>query len=143
MATNKANKVMNGTYGKIWVNGELWAEISAFESSINFEYEDVNFCDDLGTHKKMMGWEGEGSLTIKKVNSRSARLIGEQAKTGIVPEVTIIGKLSDPDAHGAERISISNVTFNEFSLMTFEMKNLAEEEMSFNFGDYDFIDLVQ
>jgi len=63
-------------------------------------------------------------------------------KNGVVPDINIVGKLADPDAYGAERVAINEVTFNEFTLMQFEQKTVLTEELPFNFADYDLVDLI-
>ena len=142
MAELKANKQINGTFGSVWVNNEKWLDVDSFEAKVALNFEDVNMSGDLGTYKKMTGWSGEGTLTVKKVYSRGASLMGEATKTGIVPDITIVGKLDDPDAYGAERVSINNVTINEFTLLAFEQKTLATEELPFNFASFDYIDQI-
>lgn len=142
MAKIRANKQINGTFGSVWLNNEKLLDVESFEAKANIDYEDVNMAEDLATHKKMTGWNGEGSLTVKKVYSRGIALMGEMLKSGIVPEATIVGKLADPDAFGAERVSLSEVTFNEFTLLAFEQKTLATEELPFNFADYEIIDSI-
>lgn len=143
MPKTKSNKQINGTFGSVWVNGEKWLDVDSFEAKVTIDYEDVNMAGDLATHKKMIGWTGEGSITVKKVYSRGASLMAHAAKTGIMPDINIVGKLADPDAYGAERVDIREVTFNEFTLMAFEQKTPATEELPFNFGDYEVIDLIR
>jgi hypothetical protein len=139
----QSNQVMNGTFGSVWVEGELWLDTEAFECKVTVNYEDVNMSGDLGTHKKMTGWSGEGNLTVKKVYSRGANLLANSIKQGKQPFFSLVGKLADPDALGAERIAVKEVTFNEFMLMKFEQKTLGTEELPFNFADYDLINLVK
>jgi hypothetical protein len=143
--TKKAtsNRRFNGTYGNIWVNGELFADVDSFEAKVKIDFEDVNEAGDLSTHKFMTGWSGDGSMTLRKIFSRGSIMIGKSLKEGICPVFTIVSKLADPNAYGAERISIKEVTFNEFTLMKFEQKTPLSEELSFNFADYDLIDLVE
>lgn len=138
----RANRQINGTFGALWVNNEKWMDIESFEAKVAIDYEDVNLAENLATHKKMTGWSGEGTITVKKVYSRGAGLMAQGVKTGNLPEVNFVGKLADPDAFGAERISIGDVTFNEFTLMAFEQKTLATEELPFNFSEYEMIDLI-
>lgn len=142
MTKLRGNKQINGTFGAVWVNGEKWMDIESFEAKVALNFEDVNMAEDLATHKKLTGWAGEGSMTVKKVYSRGANLMAVATKNGVVPEVSIVGKLADPDAFGAERVAINEVTFNEFTLLAFEQKTLATEELPFNFADYDPIDLI-
>jgi hypothetical protein len=138
----KANQVMNGTYGTVWVNGELWAEVDAFEAKVTVSYEDVNFANHPGTFKKPTGWTGEGSMTIKKIYSRVQRAMAANVKKGIYPRFEIVGKVGDPDAIGAERAAIRDVTINEFMLLKFEQKALGSEEVPFAFSDYEMIDTI-
>lgn len=142
MSKFKSNKQINGTFGSVWVNNEKWLDVESFEAKVTVNYEDVNMAEDLATHKKMTGWAGEGSMTVKKVYSRGANLLANAVKNGVTPEINIVGKLADPDAFGSERVAINEVTFNEFMLMKFEQKTLGTEELPFNFADYDPIDLI-
>lgn len=142
MAKIPSNRQINGTFGAVWVNGEKWMDVESFEARVTANYEDVNMAEDLATHKKMTGWAGEGTLTVKKVYSRGAALLGDAVKNGVVPDINIVGKLADPDAYGAERVAINEVTFNEFTLMQFEQKTVLTEELPFNFADYDLVDLI-
>lgn len=142
MAKIPSNKQINGTFGSVWVNNEKWLDVDAFEAKVTINYEDVNMAEDLATHKKMTGWAGEGSMTVKKVYSRGANLLAQAVKRGVVPNINIVGKLADPDAFGSERVAINQVTFNEFMLLKFEQKTLGTEEMPFNFADYDLVDSI-
>lgn len=142
MAKIKQTRQMNGTFGSLWVNGDKWMDIESFEAKVNVDFEDVNMAEDLATHKKMLGWNGEGSLTVKKVYSRGASIMSEAVKSGVMPDIEMIGKLADPDAFGSERVSLSEITFNDFTLLKFEQKTRMTEELSFNFASYDLIDYV-
>ncbi|CAM5212240.1 Terminase OS=Lysinibacillus sphaericus OX=1421 GN=LS41612_21125 PE=4 SV=1 [Lysinibacillus sphaericus] len=142
MGKLKPNKLINGTFGSVWVNNEKWLDVEEFEAKVTIDYEDVNMAEDLATHKKMTGWSGEGTLKVKKVYSRGANLLAKAVKEGVVPDVNLVGKLADTDAFGSERIAINEVTFNEFMLMQFAQKTIGTEELPFNFADYDPIDLI-
>lgn len=130
---------INGTYGSIWVDNELWAETDSFTATVNIDYEDVNIAGSLATHKKQTGWNGTGSMTIKKVNSRVATKVANNVKNGTVPRMKIVGKLADPDALGTERVALYDVTFDSFILMNFEQKTVMTQDVAFAFSDYDLI----
>lgn len=138
----KASNVINGTYGRVWVDGELWAEVDSFEAKVTVTYEDVNFAGDGATHKKGTGWTGEGSMTIKKIYSRVQRAMADNVRKGMYPRLEIVGKVQDPDAFGAERVALHDVTVNEFMLMKFEQKTIGNEEIPFAFSDYEMIDTI-
>lgn len=134
---------INGTYGSIWVDNELWAETDSFTATVNIDYEDVNIAGSLATHKKQTGWNGTGSMTIKKVNSRVATKVANNVKNGTVPRMKIVGKLADPDALGTERVALYDVTFDSFILMNFEQKTVMTQDVAFAFSDYDLIATIQ
>lgn len=142
MGKLKSNRVINGTYGSVWVNNEKWLDVEEFEAKVTIDYEDVNMAEDLATHKKMVGWTGEGNLKVKKVYSRGANLLAEAVKKGSIPDINMVGKLADPDAFGTERIAINEVTFSEFMLLQFAQKTIGSEELPFSFADYDLIDSI-
>ena len=138
-----AKNIINGTYGCLWVDNELWVEVDAFEAIVNVDYEDVNIAGNQGTFKKQTGWNGTGSLTVKKVNSRITNKMSKGIKKGETPRMKLIGKLSDPDALGSERIALYDVTFDAFTLMKFEQKTLGSNDVSFAFSDYEPIDTIE
>lgn len=138
-----AERSINGTYGRVWVDGELWAEVETFEATATPEYEDVNQPGSGATYRKLLGWNGEGSMTIRKVFSRVQRKMANSIKNGITPRAQIVGKLEDPDSYGRETAVLNDVTFNQFDIMRFEQKTVVREDLSFNFSDYDLPDLIE
>ncbi len=139
---NESKRVINGTFGYVWVDNEIWLEVESFEAIVNVDYEDQHMAGSLATHKRQIGWNGTGSMTIKKVRSRMASKLAQGIKSGRLPRVKIVGKLADPDALGAERVAIYDVTFDSLTLMKFEQKTLLKEDVSFAFSNYDPIDLI-
>lgn len=138
----RPEQVINGTWGEVWIDGDYMAEIKGFEAKIAIEYEGIDRPRRLGKARKMLGWEGEGSITFHKVTSRFIKLIAEKLKEGKQVSATIISKLDDPDSLGAERIAVKNATFNDLTLANWEAKTAGEGETAFNYDDYDFLDLI-
>ena len=141
--TLKANRIINGTHGSIWVNNEKWLDLESLELKITLEYEDVYVSEELGKQRKFMGWNGEGSIVTKKVYSRGINLLAEAVKTGKMPDVTITSKLADPDSYGTERVTVSKVTFNDFILSKIEQRTLQNEELGFEFADFNILQAIQ
>ncbi|MER2039717.1 MAG: phage tail tube protein [Solibacillus sp.] len=140
--TLKANRVINGTHGAVWVNGEKWLDLESLELKVTLEYEDVYVAENTGKQRKFMGWVGAGNITTKKVYSRGSNLLAKAVKSGKMPVVTITTKLADPDAYGTERTTVSDVTFDEFLLMKIEQRTLLQEELPFEFGDFDILESI-
>ena len=138
----RGNEVINGTFGEVWVDGSYMAEVTGLEASISIDYEDINVPRKLSTAKKMLGYAGEGTLTFHKVSSRFIKLLSDDLKAGKQTAVTIISKLDDPDAQGAERVALKNVTFEGLNLANWEAKAAGEDEISFAFEEWEMLDLI-
>lgn len=138
----KANEVINGTWGEVWINDELVDEIKAFQAKYEFDKEEVNIAGDMFTHYKVIGYNGSGSMTLNKTNSRMIKMLIEYVKEGLEPEITIVGKLADPGNEGSERISLSEVSFDDLTLFDFEVKALGEVECPFTFTECSVLDSI-
>lgn len=138
----KANEVMNGSFGTVWINGNKAANIKKFEAKLTLNYESVDIAEDPGEHQKFMGYSGSGTMTFHKVDSSITSLLYKEIKKGSIPEIMIVGKLEDPSGYGAERIQFNEVTIDEVTLLNFEQKALMEEEVPFKFADFEPLDLI-
>ena len=127
---------------EVWINDELVDEIKAFQAKYEFDKEDVNMAGDMFTHKKVIGYNGTGTKTLKKTNTRIVKLLIDYIKEGLEPEITIVGKLADPGNGGAERVSLTEVSFDDLTLFDFEVKTLGETECPFTFTKCVALDLI-
>lgn len=138
----RAKQVINGSYGEAWVDSDYMADVTGVEAVIDFDYEDINRPRKLSTAKKLIGWNGSGSLKFNKTNSRFIRLVGDNLREGRQTEVDIITKLDDPDSLGAERVVLKNVVFENLTLANWEAKTGGESEAPFFFDDWEPLDLI-
>lgn len=138
-----AKRVINGTFGTVWLNGVRVAECYKCSAKETYTREEVAMCGSLKSGKKLTKVEGTGSIGLYKVNSRMALIIGEKVKNGEDPHFTLISKLADPDAYGAERISFMGVTFDDLTLVDWEAGVLGKVEAPFSFEDYELLDKIE
>ncbi|MBU5464970.1 phage tail tube protein [Anaerotignum sp. MSJ-24] len=138
----KTNQIIRGTYGRVWIDGELFANVKSFEAKLTLNYEEVDLSNDLGKHQRYMGFTGEGTMTLHKVNSKIFAKVAKAIKSGEMPEISVVGKLEDPTALGAERVSFTEVTIDEVMALKFENATIGEEEVPFKFADYEPLDLI-
>lgn len=136
------NKIINGTFGKAWLDGDMMAEVFGVQAKIEITKEEIPIGGSLTPGEKMMGWKGTGSLRMRKVNSRMTIAMADAIKQGILPEFEIMTELADPAAYGAERMLLKQVTFNDLTLVDFETAAKTDIEMPFTFRDYKPIDLI-
>jgi len=134
---------MNGTWGEVWLDGEYVAECYGLQAKVSFNKETVNLCGRMAEDKKITSISCTGSLRMHKVNSRMALAIGDRIKRGEDVRFTIISKLADPDAYGAERVVLRNVSFDDLTLADWEVARNGSIEAPFTFTDYEFLDTVE
>lgn len=135
------NRVMSGTHGQVWVNGELWMEISAAQAKYSYNKEEVAMCGTMIVDSKVNNLKGTGSLSVLKVYSRNnAR--SDSLVEGVDERATIIMSLDDPDAFGAERVALYDVSFDDETIMDFTSGSVCKASYPFTFGRREWLDIV-
>ncbi len=134
-------KVISGTHGYFWWNGDICYEVSSFEAKIKTNRETINFSGQMWDDSKLMGVSGSWTVKIKKVYSRSKRY-AEKLSKGIDERLTLIGKLEDPDNGGTERIQLSGCWLDELTLQAFESGKITEDEYSGGFTGFKYLDTI-
>ncbi len=143
MKSYTPEKVINGTWGEVWVDDDYMAEVTALEAKVSLEKTEVNQVGTLAKGYKVTGIEGKGTLKMNKVSSYFIRKLSGNTKAGKTTSCTIISKLADPDSFGAERIQLNGCTFDELTLANWEAKKLGEESIAFSFTGWDVLDCIK
>lgn len=138
----QGNRVIAGTFGEVWVDGELVAECYKCQAKVTVNKDDIKLCGQMAVDKKITRTAGTGSLGMYKVNSRMAKLVGEKIKQGHDPRFKVISKLDDPDAYGAERVVLKGVSMDDLTLADWEAGVAGKVEAPFTFTDYEFLDEI-
>lgn len=136
------NKIIRGSFGKVWLNDERLANVKSFEAKATMDYEDVDVNGDLGQKHRYMGYSVAGTLTLHKYDSTVAKMMKDAIVSGVMPEIKVIAALDDPTAYGAERVALYDVTLDEVTLNKFENKGLTEEEVPFKAGAFKYLDVI-
>ena len=139
---DSAKRVISGTWGEVWLDGDKVSECYGLQAKVSFNKEDIALCGQMASDKKVTSIECTGSLRMHKVTSRMALAIGENIRNGKDVRFTIVSKLKDPDAYGAERVVLSNVSFDDLILADWEPKSVGKVECPFTFTDYEFLDEI-
>ena len=139
---DSAKRVISGTWGEVWLDGDKVSECYGLQAKVSFNKEDIALCGQMASDKKVTSIECAGSLRMHKVTSRMALAIGENIRNGKDVRFTIVSKLKDPDAYGAERVVLSNVSFDDLTLADWEAKSVGKVECPFTFTDYEFLDEI-
>nr|DAO06136.1 MAG TPA: tail tube protein [Caudoviricetes sp.] len=139
----KANRVINGTFGRLWWDEDLLANTKSFEAKATLNWETVNISEDLADHQKYMGWSGAGTITLHKIDSLAAVKLADAIQNGDMPDFKLVSRLADPAAYGHERVELTGVTFDELTLIKWANKEVGEEELPFKFSGYRFLDKIE
>ena len=142
MAFDSAKRVISGTWGEVWLGGDYVGECYKYQAKDSITRDKIAMAGKLRAGMKMTSVEGTGSMGLHKVNSRMAIIIGNEIKAGRDPRFTIIAKLDDPDAYGAEKISFTDVAFDDLTLADWEVATSGKVECPFSYGDYEFLDQI-
>ena len=78
----------------------------------------------------------------RRFQYNSCYCLSEDMKKGKTTVFTIIAKLDDPDAMGAERIKLSGCTLDKLTLADWENAKLGEESIGFTFTGFETLDLI-
>ena len=128
---DRANRVMSGTWGELWLDDEKFADVYKFQAKRTANKEKIALCGQMATDTKTMSTEGTGSIGFYKTTSFMNRKVGDALEKGQDPRFTLIGKLDDPDAYGAERVAIYNVSFDDETVADWEASAIGKIEAPF------------
>lgn len=137
-----ANKVILGTFGKIFINNKRIANIKSFELKASMDYEDIKVNGNLITQYKYTGASLAGTMEVHKVDSYNINLVKDAIKTGVMPSIKIVGELSDPNTDGDESIEITDVMLDEATLLAFTNGEVRDESVAFRAGGYNYISTI-
>lgn len=137
-----ANSVILGTFGRLYLNNVRIANIKSFELKASLNYEDVKVNGNLITQSKYTGATLTGTMVVSKVDSFNIKLVKDAIKTGLMPSIKFMGELSDPNVNGDEAIEVSDVMFDEATLLSFANGELREESTAFRAGDFNYLSTI-
>lgn len=136
------NKIIRGSFGRLWINGLQVAQVKSFELKATLNYEELDVNGDLAKKQRYTGYSLAGTMVCHKINSYNTTLVNSGIKNGQLPEIKFVATLADPDSEGSESIEVYDVTFDEVTLMHFENASVEEESIPFKAGGYDLISSI-
>ena len=141
MSYNTKN-VMNGAYGKVWVDGILAFDVKEASVTVAVNREDVRMSGTVEVDTKISSTKGSGSFTVNKVFTRfSERLVAGLA-IGQERVVQLRLSVKDPDNKGREEWQIIDAKLDgDFDVMNFSIDSLMEQSFNFVFKPSNLIPL--
>lgn len=133
------NKVINGLYGKVYdENGQELSMTQEFESTVEFEKEEIKIPGVFLAAHKVMGGSGSGSIMFLKMDTRLQRKILENPTA----KYNYVGKLADPTAGGEEAALFTGVSFDSVPIMGYSLGENIEVELDFTFDGTRYLDTI-
>lgn len=142
MAFENGSRAMNGTFGTVWADGREIAEISAFQLKMAKNFDPINMCGQMAEDRKLVSIKITGSMNLHKVYSRGAEDVNAAAR-GHDVRSTLVAKLDDPDAYGAERIAVYGMNYDEQTLMDFAAGKAGSVTVPFQATRYEYLDQIE
>mgnify|MGYP001860524471 FL=1 len=138
---DSAKRVISGTWGEVWIDGELVAECTACQGKYTYNKETVPMCGQMVNDKKVVSVDATGSITLNKVYSRMQEK-SDMILQGHDVRSTIITNLADPDAYGAERVAFYNVSWDDQTLADWAQGKLGTTTHPFTFTRHKYLDKI-
>ncbi len=142
MRKYEAHRVISGTWGELWIDGDYMAEVTGLQAKVSLEKSDVKQTGKLGTGKKVTGISGTGTIKMNKVTSYFIQKLSDNLQKGKTTTATIRSKLADPDAFGSEEVELYGCTFDELTLADWEAGSNGEESIPFTFSDWKTVNTI-
>ena len=139
---DSARRVINGTYGEVWVDGEKVAECTACQAKVAKQKETIRLCGQFMSDAKATGADGTGSLTLYHVDSGFLQR-QRDLQDGVDVRCTVVTKLRDPDSYGAERVALYNVSFDDLTLADWAAAAVGTITAPFTFSRYELLDEIE
>ena len=136
-----AKRVISGTHGEVWLDGEKIAECTACQLKVAKNKETINLCGQFMTDAKVMSATGTGSLTMYKVDSGFIQK-QQDLQQGVDRRFTVVSKLADPDSYGAERVAAYNVSFDDLTLSDWTSAQVGTITTPFTFTRWELLDAI-
>ncbi len=140
--TMNSQSVLLGTYGKLFINNVRVAEIKSFELKASMNYQDILVNGNLITQSKYTGSTLTGTIVLHKINSFNIKLVKDGIKTGVMPNIKFMGELADPNVDGSEAVEVTDVMFDEATLLSFANGEVREESTAFRAGDFNYLSTI-
>ena len=131
------DRVINGTFGKVWIDNDLMSYATGLEAKIKLDTAEVRMAGTLKKGTKITGISGSGTVKLNKVTSYAMKKVADNIKAGKATRLTITSNLEDPEAFGAERIVLLDCVVTELTLADWEVAKLGEESVPFSFSDFE------
>lgn len=135
--------VVNGSFVKVYYEGEFMTDFINLEVAEEYSYEDVSRAGSRRAGKKLVSVEGTGTVGGYKTSKRFTRLIAQNSDDSKGSFITeLLFEICDPEtaeANGFYRIK--GVQFENNPIISSEVGSLVEDELNFTHQGVEEVEL--
>lgn len=141
------NDAISGKEGSVFVTIgsqtlEL-AELIKVSAKMKLIKADVKTIGKRAKGKKIVGWEGEGSMSLQYNRPEIRSMVAEYARTGLMPSMAIQVTNADITSRaGRQTVLIKEVLPDEVLLASLDgdADDVLIDEVNFTFSDFDLLE---
>lgn len=143
--TLDAKRVISGNYGQLFdQDGDWLSNVTSVEANIEIGMEEIKLAGTRWLGNKTTTLKGSGSINGYLVTSEWIEKMAQVTDDVSSPYVTeLIVKIDDPEAFGAYRVRLKNVTFDRIPVVNYEVGSIVEQEYTFVFSGYEILDAIR
>jgi hypothetical protein len=134
MAYLDPSKVIMGTFGQIYIDGEWQSNLNHLEATVEMEKKELNLVGTDYTVYKRGRKKATGTMSGYKISSA-------MLNRGFA-NFEIISTLADPEAYGYERVKLINCMADRLQLANWTAGEEVAEETPFTFESYELVDPI-
>ena len=82
------NKILRGTFGRLWAQGKRLANVKSFEAKATLKYEAVEINGELCEQQRYLGYSLAGTIVVHKTDTYLVNLILNGMVTGSMPPIS-------------------------------------------------------
>jgi hypothetical protein len=125
--TQDASRIINGSYGAIFVNGTKMASFTACEIKIELDQKEVTLVGDNLTRHKLVGKKISGNITGYKIDNALQVVVNALPTMNFI----LVTTTNDPEGHGKETVTAPNVKFTNIPINNWKAGELIEDKWDF------------
>ncbi|NFH70082.1 hypothetical protein FDC35_13395 [Clostridium botulinum] len=129
-----AEKIINGRFYSLWIDGDQYAEVRTASAESALETDKVPIAGQLGNEEVVRGANGTGSLGFHKTYNGLLKKINESIKEGKAFVFDLISELNDPNQSAVERVMIEDCKITKFKVIDADITKLLESNYDFSYN---------
>ena len=146
MTILQAEDAINGREGVATavINGEVieLMELSNITATVEKNKTEFKAMGTRNTQNKTTGWTGTGSMTIRYISSRYAKMLDDYAHTGKDTYFTIVITNEDPSSKaGKQVIQLLGCNIDSLDIAKLDLDSeILEQDVNFTFNDFNVLE---